>query len=234
MNKDYLVYEHIRIDTGQVFYIGKGKPRRVRQTSNRNPHWHRIVKKSGGYNARIAACGLSENDALNLEVSMIAAYRTANIKLCNMTNGGDGISGYKWQPEAIEKLKLKLKGRMPHNKGLKASDATREKQRAAKLGKKQSRNHVEKCRAANVGRKFTAETCAKISAALTGKKLSDDRIKKMRMPIYCTTNDTVYPSVRIAAAALGVWDSNISKCAKGKLSQTGGFHFTYALQSLST
>ncbi len=234
MISDFVVYEHIRPDTGAVFYIGKGKIRRVNQSANRNPHWHGIVAKAGGYHARIAACGLSEKQALQLEVSMIAAYRAADIKLCNMTDGGDGVSGYKWPPDALEKHRLKLKGRPAPNKGKKASAATREKLRMAKLGKKQSREHIEKCRAANIGRKFTAETCAKISAALTGKKLSDDRIKKMRMPIYCTTNDTVYPSVRIAATALGVWDSNISKCANGKLSQTGGFHFTYALQSLST
>ena len=43
----FYVYEHVRNDTGQVFYVGKGSGRRAYYSSGRNKHWHRIVNKHG-------------------------------------------------------------------------------------------------------------------------------------------------------------------------------------------
>jgi hypothetical protein len=42
------VYTHIRMDTGQVFYIGIGsKENRINSKKSRNKYWHNIVNKYG-------------------------------------------------------------------------------------------------------------------------------------------------------------------------------------------
>jgi hypothetical protein len=47
MIDEYYVYLHIRKDTGNVFYVGKGKCRRAFWSSNRNRHWCAISQKVG-------------------------------------------------------------------------------------------------------------------------------------------------------------------------------------------
>lgn len=227
MTNDYLVYAHIRPSTGAVFYIGKGKQKRVRASANRNIHWHRIVAKEGGFDHAIVADGLSEREALDLEIETIAKYRANGVAICNMTDGGDGISGYKFSPEIIERLRPKLMGRTPWNKGRSPTDETREKLRQAKLGTKQSREHIENSRRARIGREVPAETCRKISEALTGKKLSEAHKLKKAKAVICKTTGTVYASMQEAADALGLWKSAICLACKGRLKQTGGYEFAY-------
>ena len=90
------VYQHIRPDTGQVFYVGKGKGRRAfDRGARRGQFWHRIVKKAGGVVVEIVADGLTENEAFLLEKQNIAAFRKQGLRLCNLTDGGDGASGAK-------------------------------------------------------------------------------------------------------------------------------------------
>ena len=47
VDSNYQVYIHRRKDTRQIFYIGKGRPRRATETRARNDYRHRIVKKYG-------------------------------------------------------------------------------------------------------------------------------------------------------------------------------------------
>jgi hypothetical protein len=45
-NKFY-VYEHLKQNTGEVFYIGRGCRNRAFQSRSRNSHWKNIVNKYG-------------------------------------------------------------------------------------------------------------------------------------------------------------------------------------------
>ena len=51
----FYTYIHIRNDTGQIFYVGKGSNTNLRAYSKhgRNVYWNRVVKKSGGYEVKI-------------------------------------------------------------------------------------------------------------------------------------------------------------------------------------
>lgn len=86
------MYCHQRKDTGKCFYIGKGKGNRAYSKSNRNPHWHNIVNKVG-YDVVILVNGITEEKALELEIDFIAQIGLEN--LCNITIGGEGVSGLK-------------------------------------------------------------------------------------------------------------------------------------------
>jgi hypothetical protein len=84
------------MDTGAVFYVGKGTRRRAWNASpfHRNPHWERIVAKVGGFTVSFADQFLSDKEALSLEIKTISDLRSRGVELCNQTDGGDGTSGW--------------------------------------------------------------------------------------------------------------------------------------------
>lgn len=94
------------------------------------------------------------------EREWIRLYRALGFSLTNATDGGDGV----FNP----------------------TEATREKMRIAKLGKKRTPEAIAKQRIShsgenhcNFGKKFSEETCEKIGASKRGKILSPEHIQKM-------------------------------------------------------
>ena len=98
---------HRRATDNKVFYVGKGKGKRANWVYERNPRWTRTYKKHGLV-VEIVFDGLSEQEAFELEIQTIAEMRYHfGDTLCNMTDGGDGASGYKATDEA-RKIKSEL------------------------------------------------------------------------------------------------------------------------------
>jgi hypothetical protein len=110
----FYVYEHLRLDTGAVFYVGKGTGKRctVRSHHHRNEFWQRTEKKAGGFCVRMVAKDVDEELAFLVEQERISQLRTVGIRLCNMTNGGDGTSGWVKTPEWKRKVGEKHKGKV--------------------------------------------------------------------------------------------------------------------------
>ena len=100
----FYVYEHIRPDTGMVFYVGKGHRSRHKSISNRNKHWKHIVAKAGGFTARKIAENLDEELSFLVEQERIDQLKRIGVKLCNITNGGEGSTGLKHSPESRAKI----------------------------------------------------------------------------------------------------------------------------------
>ena len=91
-----VVYKHIRNDNGEVFYIGIGKDKyRMGRKTNRNQWWHNIVNKYG-YTKEIIIDNISWEQAVQLEIMIIAQYGRNDQgmgNLVNLTDGGEGING---------------------------------------------------------------------------------------------------------------------------------------------
>ena len=85
---EYYVYKHIRLKDGSTFYIGKGKGERMYSASKRNEYWNRIVEKDGGFTALLIKESISEQEAFELEKSIIKEIGIEN--LTNLTEGGNG------------------------------------------------------------------------------------------------------------------------------------------------
>ena len=152
MSEVFYVYEHLRNDTNEIFYVGKGMSGSGRSNYkfNRNQHWHNIVNKAG-YTVRKLAEGLTEELAFNKEIERIKELREIGIKLCNLTDGGDGTSGYKYTNEQRARLSEVMTG-----------------ENHPMYGKKQSAQTVEKRTGENNGfynKKHTEESLAKIREA---------------------------------------------------------------------
>jgi len=231
----YYVYTHTRLDTGAVFYVGKGKERRAFWQNQRNKHWKAIVAKAG-FDVNFVALGLSEKEAFELEKETISYYGRAN--LANYTDGGDGASGAKRSSELKELMKQKMLGRKFSPETIaKMKEAAKQRspdfqvKRAEKLrGRKHSDEHRAKIAAAGIGRKLSQEAKDKISAYHKGKPKNKDAVAKMAASkskaVYCHNNGNTYLSMSEAARQLGLKQSHISNVCHGLAKHTKGFVFS--------
>lgn len=98
----FYVYVHKKASDGEIFYVGKGHGNRATDVKSRNKLWKSIVEKHG-FTVDIVASDLPESDAFALESEMVRRYGRRNNStgvLANMTDGGDGSSG--WTPNEQE------------------------------------------------------------------------------------------------------------------------------------
>ena len=86
----FYVYEHIRPDTGVVFYVGKGSGYRAGTTQHRNPYWKNVVAKSGTFIVRKIVKNINEELAFLAEQERIDQLKRIGVKLTNLTDGGEG------------------------------------------------------------------------------------------------------------------------------------------------
>lgn len=161
----FYTYVHRRADTGEVFYVGKGKAYRAQCVKRRGEFWDRVVAKHGLV-IEIVAYFYEEVHAFDHERELIAVYRAAGARLVNLTDGGDGASGAKRSEETKRRMSAAGMGKHPAPHW---SEEMKEKARARNLGKRMSAEAIEKTVAFHTGRKRKPETLAKMSAALKGK-----------------------------------------------------------------
>jgi hypothetical protein len=125
------VYQHIRKDTQEVFYIGVGVNKyRAYKKFGRNPHWKNISKK--GYEIEILFENLTWEEAIKKEKDLISLYGRKDLglgPLVNMTDGGEGVVGQirseeskKIQREKMLGLLVGEKNPMWNKKNIKLSE----------------------------------------------------------------------------------------------------------------
>jgi len=166
--KHYL-YRHIRLDKNEPFYIGIGTKSNRNHPNIKSEYrrafskerkgsliWNHIVNKTD-YEVEI----LIESDNYEFikekEKEFIKLYGRINNEtgiLANMTDGGDGVLGYKVSKETREKMSKIAKGRklseetivkiVEARKGYKHSEETKRKISNKKLGKSLSKEHKDK------------------------------------------------------------------------------------------
>jgi hypothetical protein len=112
------------------------------------------------------------------EMECIDVYKKRGIKLINLTNGGEGCSGYsmKHTDEQKAKWSIERKGTPSPRKGVKMLDSTKEKIRAAKIGQLLPESHKQAISNGLLGNKHTA-------------KLSDDDVRFVRANQGVMTHD---------------------------------------------
>ena len=199
---NFIVYSHTRLNTNEVFYIGKGKYRRMKAKDNRNKHWANIVNKAG-YKADVIASNLTEEEALNFEALLIKKLKEAGTKLCNLAIGGKSNAGWKM------------------------SDESRAKVSASKKGHKWTAEQKANLSLIRKGHLVSEETRRKLSLANKGTKPSQSAIDAMARKVLCVETNTIYPSIKNAAQVLKLSAGNIGSCCRGNRHTTGGFHWSY-------
>lgn len=173
-------YIHCRPD-GTPFYVGKGDDRRLRRVHRaNNPHHANIVKKYGAGSILVGSLECSrESIAFDLERGLIKRLRAMGLEITNMTDGGEGVSGFVMSDEAKERMRAKKIGRKLSEEhkakiglsqtGKRMSAESKAKTSAARKGMKFSPEHIEKLRLAKIGRKISDLQKAKLSQAILGR-----------------------------------------------------------------
>jgi hypothetical protein len=142
----FYVYVHRTQDLGGIFYVGKGKRSRAVEIRKRSKLWDNIVAKHGGFSHEIVARFDAEEEAFAHERFLIAGLRVTGVRLANLTDGGDGPSGYRHTPETKAKISAMFKGRV-------LSQDTRQKMSASRVGVPKSEAHIKSL----TGRVFSLE-----------------------------------------------------------------------------
>lgn len=231
---DWYVYQHIRKDTGEVFYIGIGHVKnfhRAFDLRGRNDIWNKITKKTE-WNYEILAEGLDKSSACSLERELIQKYGRKDINtgiLANMTNGGESNDGRVVSTEVRRKLSESRRGENNPFYGKRHSREYREKLSKMNRGE----NHP------NYGKSHSQEARQKISNAGIGRVASEET--KLRRSINTPLSKQIdvweystgryvgrYRSASLAAKELGIGRyENIARVARGERNQSHGYTAKY-------
>ena len=133
--KRFYVYVWIRKDTNKIFYVGKGSGNRYKDLDMRNKHFLNIINKVGKNNCtqEFLAIELTEKEAFNLEKYYIAKYRKEGLPLVNISDGGEGSSG--WFANASAEEQKRHREISKSFLGKHHSEKTKKKMREAALGR---------------------------------------------------------------------------------------------------
>jgi hypothetical protein len=185
----FYVYAYLRKDNITPYYIGKGKGRRA---FNR----HTVTVPSDRSKIKFFAQKLFENEAFLLEKQLISYYGRKDINtgvLHNLTDGGEGSSGYRQSDDQKKHMSKMFTGKpRPEYVKIKMSEALKGKYKNPKSeghkiaisnslrGKLKSEAHKNNLSTSHLGKSKGAQTLEhreKISNALKGKSRSSSHTK---------------------------------------------------------
>lgn len=200
------VYRHIRLDTGNVFYVGISRDehkgyKRMFSEKGRSEYWKNIKQKTE-IKCEIYLSDISWDQACSVEKSLIKIYgRTTNNSgdLCNLTVGGEGVVGYVLSNEQkikrSEFAKKRLSNPMNH----------------PMFGRKHSEETILKMKMKKIGNKPSEETRKTWSKNRKGGLNSRARMA------FNTQNGVFYDCIKDAAYSLGINYGTLKNRLIGKL-----------------
>lgn len=195
--KQYTIYCLKEPDTEEIRYFGQTfRPMKERLSEHLNSKrdWHvskwiRSLKRENKLPiCEVLMTGLEKWEADEEEIALIAWGRKKEMRLTNLSLGGEGSSpteetrqkmraaqtGRKHTDESRHKMSLAAKGR-------KHTEETRQKLSEINTGKKQTPESVARRASSNLGKKRSEESRQRMSGAQRGKKLTEEHKQKIGM-----------------------------------------------------
>lgn len=227
MNKSWCVYKHTNKLNGKSYVGVTSQPVRSRWKDGEGYRnctlFYRAIQKYSwdGFTHEILFTDLTESEAKQCEISLIQELKSNAPSFgYNLTNGGDGMSGYSMSEETRQKLRLSRLGRFcgenSPNYGKHPSIETRHKMSIAKkelyLG---SGNPF-------YGKSHSEESKRKISET----KFANGMVSET--PVICIDTGRTYRSISDASRHTGCNTSAISKCCRGIYKSTHGLRWEYS------
>ena len=139
------IYALCEPDTGEIRYFGKtSQPIKNRLSRHlrcadvtHNACWIKGLKIQGKLPVcQVLMSGLTQSEASEEEIALIAWGRRKGLRLTNLTEGGEGSVGYCPTEEARQKIREARKRQVSPWKGRHPTEETRAKMSAAKKGKR--------------------------------------------------------------------------------------------------
>ena len=191
MTKYYTYIYQDPTRNNETIYVGKGQGLRcnthlAREDKHQFVSRLRKIRNAGMKPVIIKNYEINEHTALEMEKFWINFYGRKDLNLgtlLNLTDGGEGTSGYVVSEETKQKLREARAqqanvGHVP--KGHKLTEEHKEKISRAGVGRVVSQETKEKIRRANLGKKLSQELKDQISAKLKGRPLTDEHKAKMK------------------------------------------------------
>lgn len=263
MQKKYTVYMHRNKHNGKI-YVGITTESPVRRWQNgwgysSQPLFYNAIIKYGwdSFDHIILAENLSKNDACEMEISLIAQYKSYDRNYGYNRDLGGYAPG-----RVSEETKTVLREK---NLGKKMSEESKKKMSAAKKGKplsealkkqigerskgrptSEKQKEVARARMMGnkiwLGRSLSEETKEKIKQKHLGRQMSDEWRQKLseshkgllageRNPrsksVRCVETGEVFPTITAAGKSVGITHSRIRECCLGNRKTAKGFHWEY-------
>lgn len=219
--KKFIVYRHVS-PSGKV-YIGITCKKNVTHRWGKNgsqyikcPYFWKAIQKYGWDNIKheILFTNLSEKEAKAKEIDLIAFYKSNNPEYgYNLTEGGEGRSGYSCSKESIEKMS---KSHLGH----KDSEETKRKKSLSRKGKNLSKESIEKLRKSRIGRTVPEGVRIKIRNTLRNNSVRSKSVLQ-----YTLDGKFIREFISSAEAGriTGADPSEIRKVVRGIHKQCKGF-----------
>ena len=243
--RNYIMYVHISPSNKRYYGITSAGCKRRWQNGNgykTQQYFYRAIEKYGWNNFQhiVLFNNLTEDEAKLLEQCYIALYDTTDKnKGYNITDGGEGVRGYKHTEEWKQKMSKARSGANNPWYGKHLSKEHREKismNHADMSGKNNpfyNRTHTEETRQKMrdnhydnsgknnhmYGKHHTKESKQKMSEAKIGKYAGKNNPKAKS--IICITTNRVFFTIKEAANHYNIDESGIVKCCKGKRKNCG-------------
>jgi hypothetical protein len=217
MNENvWYVYQHIRLDKNQVFYIGIGKQKNYRRAydsekKKRNKIWIGITGRSN-WKVEIVCDKISKGEAALKEQELIKLHGRIDNNtgyLCNMTDGGDGIWNCIVSEETRKKRSESMSGSKNYMFGKSPSAETRLKKSITQTGQK--RTEITKIKQSLASVKSGQAKPVRVTSYKTGEYIGE------------------WYAISEACRVLNIYSMNskASLVAQGKRKQTKGYVFEY-------
>jgi hypothetical protein len=228
------IYRHIRLDKNEPFYVGIGLddiPKRAYETKKRRSQWWNNIVNKYGYSVDILFENVTIDFAKEKEKEFISLYGRIDLgtgTLCNQTDGGDGMNG--WKANAENKINMSKAAKIRGTAMLNTPKII-EKRANSMRGKKRTPIQCERLAAWQRGIPKDKEQIEKMRAT----KLLQENVEKSRnqpncKKVLCLDNGIIYRSCAEAGRQLNVERSAISMCCLGKRDNAKGLKFIYALE----
>ena len=228
-SKEYYVYIWYVVDTNEVFYVGKGKGRRYKQTSNRNKFFTNMYE-SHNCDVKKIYENLTESEAFQKERETVKWYKeNTNFRLTNQTEGGEGSSGWdppqeyrdkqskihreQWQDEEFREKMLAIR---TDENGPYKSQEFREK--IARLVQGESNP--------NYGNYWTDEMKQHLSEVRKANGLSTNENNPKATRIICIETGEVFNCIKFAMQKYHIkWEGSMTAALKHPVRTAGGQHW---------
>ena len=232
---NWCVYMHTNRVNGKK-YIGITGNKPTYRWNNgegykRCPRFYNAIKHYGwdAFTHEILYTGLTKEDAEQLEVDMIAKYKTQdNDTGYNLSVGGGVNCGFHRTDEFKAKLSASKKGLQSGDKhpfwGMHRSKETKERIRAANVGKPKP-NYARQKMSDSAHARWSADNQAE-REHLRELNIGANSAKAKR--VVCVETNRLYDCIRAAERENGIANGGITRCCKGERRTAGGFHWEYA------
>jgi group I intron endonuclease len=218
----------------EPFYVGKGKGYRIKNTTKdfrSNLFKSNKIKKLLENNIEIIKIKLFENleesESLQKEIMLIKTIGRRNLNkgpLVNLTDGGEGMSGFVYTEETLKKRSISQTGEGNGFFGHKHTEEVRKKHSLLvrgdshpMFGKKHSEETIKKLkqhREKKISNELLKESCQKFNKSVLMFHLNGDFIKEFK-------------SVKECSDEIGINESIISKCCRGDIKSPTRYFFKY-------